>query len=80
MPIGTSLVVVLVNTTFAVGAHFLVGQIDLTLVWFLTIGSIIGAVLGTKLISRTNVDRSENNIRYVYALVMVAIGVLMMIK
>jgi uncharacterized membrane protein YfcA len=78
--IGTSLVVVLANTIFAVGAHFLVGQIDLTLVWFLTAGSIVGAVLGTKLLSRANVDRSENNIRYIYALVMVAIGVLMMIK
>ncbi len=78
--IGTSLVVVLANTIFAVGAHFLVGQIDLTLVWFLTAGSIVGAVLGTKLLSRANVDRSENNIRYIYALVMVAIGVVMMIK
>lgn len=78
--IGTSLVVVLVNTLFAVGAHFLVGQIDLTLVWFLSAGSVIGAVLGTKLLSKSKVDRSENNIRYVYALVMVAIGVLMMIS
>jgi len=78
--IGTSLVVVLVNTLFAVGAHFLVGQFDLTVVWFLTAGSVIGAVTGTKLFSKANVDRSENNIRYVYALVMVAIGVLMMIS
>lgn len=76
--IGTSLVVVLVNTLFAVGAHVLVGQFDLTLVWFLSAGSIIGAVAGTRLLSKTNVDRSENNIRYVYALVMIAIGVLMM--
>ncbi|MCY1720861.1 sulfite exporter TauE/SafE family protein [Prolixibacteraceae bacterium Z1-6] len=78
--IGTSLLVVLVNTLFALGAHFLVGQIDLTLVWFLTAGSAIGAVVGTKMLSKANVDRSENNIRYVYALVMIAIGVLMMIN
>ena len=80
MVVGTSLLVVLVNTFFAVGAHFLVGQIDLTLVWFLTGGSVIGAIAGTKLLSRANVERSENNIRYLYALVMIAIGVLMMIS
>lgn len=78
--IGTSLVVVLVNTLFAVGAHFIVGQFDLTVVWFLTAGSVIGAIVGTKLVSKANVDRSENNIRYVYALVMIAIGVLMMMS
>lgn len=80
MVIGTSLVVVLVNTFFAVSAHFLVGHIDLTLVWFLTAGSVIGAVAGTKMLSRANVDRSENNIRYLYAAVMIAIGILMMIS
>ena len=80
MVVGTSLLVVLVNTFFAVGAHFLVGQIDLTLVWFLTGGSVIGAIAGTKLLSRANVERSENNIRYLYAVVMIAIGVLMMIS
>jgi len=78
--VGTSLLVVLVNTLFAVGAHFLLGQIDLTLVWFLTGGSVIGAIAGTKLLSRANVERSENNIRYLYAVVMIAIGVLMMIS
>lgn len=78
--IGTSLLVVLVNTLFAVGAHFWVGQIDLTLVYFLSAGSIVGAVAGTYLLSKANVEKKENNIRYVYALVMVAIGVLMMIS
>ncbi|WP_346859894.1 sulfite exporter TauE/SafE family protein [uncultured Draconibacterium sp.] len=78
--IGTSLLVVLVNTIFAVGAHFLVGQIDLTLVLFLTAGSGIGAFTGTKLLAKANVDKSENNIRYVYAAIMVLIGVLMMIS
>lgn len=77
--IGTSLMVVLVNTFFAVGAHFLVGQIDLTLVIFLTAGSIIGAILGPVILTNIKTDSSENNIRYIYAMVMVAIGLLMMI-
>ncbi len=78
--IGTSLLVVLVNTLFAVGAHFLVGQIDLSLVGFLSAGSIIGAIAGTQLLSKVKVEKKENNIRYIYAFVMIAIGVLMMIS
>ncbi len=78
--VGTSLLVVLVNTLFALGAHFLVGQIDLTLVGFLTVGSIIGAFAGTRFLSRVTVDRKENNIRYIYAVVIVGIGILMVIK
>ena len=78
--IGTSLVVVLANTLFAVSAHFVVGRIDLTVVGFLTSGSVIGAMLGTRFISKAKVDKKENNIRYVYALVMAGIGILMMIS
>src|SRR5690554_3124813 len=37
--IGTSLLVILVNTVFATSAHFLLGRVDLTLVTFLTAGS-----------------------------------------
>ena len=37
--LGTSLVVVFVNTCSALGAHLLVGQVDLTLVLFLACGS-----------------------------------------
>ena len=80
MVIGTSLLVVLVNSVFAAGAHFVVGQIDLTLVGFLTSGSAIGALIGTKWLKKAKVEKSENNIRYVYALVMIAIGVLMIVK
>ncbi|MFV0591986.1 MAG: sulfite exporter TauE/SafE family protein [Draconibacterium sp.] len=75
--IGTSLLVVLANTVFAIGAHFLVGQIDLTLVLFLTGGSVIGSVLGPNLLSKMKTDKSENKARYIYAFVMVIIGVLM---
>ncbi len=78
--IGTSLMVVLVNTLFAVGAHFLVGKIDLMLVYFLTAGSIAGAVLGPKILTKVKTDRSENKVRYLYAIVMVAIGILMIVR
>lgn len=75
--IGTSLLVVLANTIFAVGAHLLVGKIDLTLIYFLTAGSIAGALAGPKLLSKVKTDNSENRVRYLYAIVMVVLGVLM---
>lgn len=78
--IGTSLMVVLSNTIFAIGAHFLVGKIDLTLVCFLTAGSVIGAVIGPKLLSKMKIEKYENKGRYVYAIVMVALGVLMIVR
>jgi len=77
--IGTSLLIVLVNTFFAIGAHFLVGQIDLTLVWFLTAGSVLGALAGPKLLTKSKVNKSENKARYWYAGVMVALGILMIV-
>lgn len=77
MVIGTSLMVVLANSLFAVGAHFLVGAIDLTLVGFLTIGSTIGALLGPSLLSKLKTDKSESRVKYIYAVVIVAIGVAM---
>jgi len=78
--VGTSLLVVLVNTVFAVGAHALVGQTDLTLVYFLTAGSALGAIAGPRLLSKANVGSSENKVRYGYAAVMILIGILMIIK
>jgi hypothetical protein len=77
MVIGTSMLIVLVNTFFAVGAHFLIGKIDLTLVGFLTAGSTVGALIGPKLLASAKTDSSESKIRYWYAAVMVVLGVLM---
>jgi hypothetical protein len=79
--IGTSLLIVLVNTIFAIGAHFFVGRIDLTLVCFLTAGSALGAITGPRLLVKSKkIDRSENKARYWYALVMVALGILMIVR
>jgi len=77
--IGTSLLIVLVNTIFAIGAHFIMGKIDLTLVMFLTIGSALGSIAGPKILATIKTDHSENKIRYIYATVMAALGVVMII-
>lgn len=80
LAVGTSLMVVTVNAMSAIGAHFFVGHIDLTLVGFLTIGSIIGSIVGPKLVSRIYTKKSDNKARYIYALVLITIGVLMIVK
>lgn len=79
--IGTSLLVVLVNTVFATSAHFLLGRVDLTLVTFLTAGSALGAVVGPRLLVYS--ERSEHSepiLRYGYALAMLVLGLLMIVK
>ncbi len=79
MVIGTSLLIVLCNTVFAIGAHFLVGRIDLTLVCFLTAGSAIGALAGPFLLAKAKLNKAEKTAGYWYAAIMAAIGVLMII-
>lgn len=76
---GTSLLIVFVNTISALGAHFMIGKIDLTLVYFLTVGSIVGSVAGPRLIPGTRVERAEKPVRLWFALTMMAFGLLMII-
>jgi uncharacterized membrane protein YfcA len=78
--IGTSLLIVLSNGVSATLAHFVVGTIDLTLVAFLTIGSLFGALLGPKILSKANTDNKESKARYLFALILMTIGILMIVK
>jgi uncharacterized membrane protein YfcA len=78
--IGTSLFIVLINTATATGAHFMIGKIDLTLIGFLTIGSVFGALIGPRVLSAFNVTRKESRLKYGYALGMLAVGILMIIN
>lgn len=76
--LGTSLVVVLFNTIFAVSAHFFIGKADLTLVAFLTAGSAIGALAGPGILSKLRINqKSEVSAAYLYSLVMIIIGIMM---
>ena len=77
--IGTSLLIVMFNTASALGAHFLVGEIDLTQVYFLTAGTTIGALIGPKLLNGIKIDRAEGPIRQLYALGMILFGILMIV-
>jgi uncharacterized protein len=76
---GTSLMVISITTVSALGAHFLVGRIDLTLVYFLTFGSVIGAFSGPKLLAGIKIGRAEVPIRNWYAWGLIVFGVLMIV-
>jgi uncharacterized protein len=71
---GTSLLVVLVNTCFALAGHFLLGKIDFTLLLLLTSGTIIGALLGPPLLSGMHVQNFESSIRKYYAYMVFVFG------
>jgi len=80
MVIGTSLMVVMVNTASALGAHFLVGKIDLTLVVFLTAGTIAGALIGPKVIKGASLEHFDGPIRFWFAIAMILFGIAMIIS
>ena len=77
--IGTSILIVLSNTLFAAGAHFVVGEIDMTLLLFLTIGSTLGALIGPRLLDEIKSNNS-NKFKYIYAAVMAILGTIMILK
>lgn len=78
--IGTSLLIVLLNALVAIGAHLSYSQIDLTLVYFLTSGSVLGALAGPFLLKKSSIDKKEKRTKYIYAAVIAAIGFIMIIK
>lgn len=78
--IGTSLFIVLINTVTAIGVHFMIGEIDLTLIGFLTIGSVLGALMGPRVLGEINVIKKEPRLKYGYALGMLLISILMIVN
>lgn len=77
--VGTSLMVIFINTVSALGAHFLVGQIDMTLVYFLAGGAMIGAFIGTRFLANIKIGRTEGSVKYSYAFAIAFFGIIMII-
>ncbi len=75
--VGTSLMVVLFNTLFALAAHFIIGKIDLTLVFFLGGGAVAGAFAGPIILAGVKTGFSEGKVRLWYAAGLAVIGILM---
>ncbi len=77
--VGTSLLIAGFNTISALGAHFLVGMIDLTLVYLLTFGTMVGAFIGPRILAGYDIQKAENPVREWYSVGMIVFGVFMMI-
>jgi len=78
--IGTALMVVTANTASALGAHLLVGQIDLTYVYFLTAGTIVGSIFGPKIVKNVKLERVDGPIRMWYAAGLIIFGTFMILS
>jgi len=78
--VGTSLMIAFVNTISALAAHFMIGQVDLTLILFLTAGSVIGALTGPKKLAGIKIGNAEYHIRKWYAVAMIAFGIVLIIS
>lgn len=76
---GTALAVSVINTTTALGMHFLVGEINMTLVSLLTAGSVIGALTGAWVLKNIRIRRSEGPVKIAFALVMFFSGILIIL-
>lgn len=74
---GTSLMIITLTTLSALGAHFLVGKIDLTLVYFLASGAVIGAISGPKFLAGIKTNKAESSVRIWYASGLLVFGILL---
>jgi uncharacterized protein len=74
---GTSLLVIFINTVSALTGHLFLGVIDLTLVLFLTIGTIIGALTGPRLTLGMNLGKREVFLREFFVFLILAFGIIM---
>lgn len=75
--IGTSLFIILVNTMFASGVHLLSGGVNLAAIGLITAGSVPGSVIGTKILASSEIDKYEPAAKYIYAVVIAIIGLMM---
>jgi uncharacterized protein len=80
MVVGTSLMIVFINTASALTGHLLIGEIDLTLVLALTSGTIIGALIGPRLLSFIRIEKSESVIKQAFAFIIIVFGVVLIIS
>lgn len=80
MVVGTSLLIVLVNTVSALAGHIFIGEIDLTLVLTLSSGTVIGALIGPRLLSSIRLEKSEQLIKQIVALIIIILGIALIVS
>lgn len=78
--VGTSLMVVLVNTVSGLAGHLLLGKIDMMLVLLLTAGSIAGAALGPHLLAKVNLEKAEKPAKLAVAVMVIVSGIVLIVN
>lgn len=78
--IGTSVMIVFINALSGFGGHLFLGEIDLELIGMLGSGAAVGAFLGPRLLSHMRPERKENGLRYVFAVLVMALGILLLVR
>ncbi len=75
---GTSLMVIFMNTVSGFAGHLVLGMIDLTMVWLLTAGTIVGALAGPLITAGFKPGRHEITVRRVFAILILLFGIIML--
>lgn len=60
---GTSLLVIFTNALSGLTSHFVLGQVDMTLVYLLASGSVVGSLAGPLLLNAINLNRVDRVIQ-----------------
>ena len=80
MVVGTSVLIVLFNVATGFIGHLLVGQFNMIVLLLLASGSTIGAFLGPRLLAKINVRTLDKVYGVVFILIVIAFGVIMLVK
>ncbi len=76
--IGTSVLIVFINALSGFGGHFFMGEIDPELILFLGSGAAVGAFIGPRLVVKMKPEKNEKSIRYVFAFLIIALGIFLL--
>ena len=77
--IGTSVLIVFINALSGFGGHLFMGEIDLQLILLLGSGAAAGAFVGPRLLAYVKPERKEGPVRYIFAAIIILMGVALVI-
>ncbi len=76
---GTSLMIIFINTISALTGHLFLGMIDLTLVWLLSSGAVLGSIAGPRLTKGMDFEKREGLIKHTFAYIVILFGMIMLL-
>ncbi len=77
---GTCFMIVFFNAMSGFGGHFLMGDFNLRLILLLGSGAALGAFFGPRLLVYLRPERCSKVIRYIFAIIIILTGLLLVLK